>query len=286
MPDWIEVSWRTILAIVVLYLMTRLLGKRQITQLTYFEYITGITIGSIAATTSLDVESLWYHGLVALSIWALFSLGIEYLTLKSKHLRNWIEGKGTIFIKDGKILEDNLKKARYNTDELLEQLRKNKVFQVADVEFAVLETSGNLSILLKKENQPLTAKHLGIKVAPEQEPQAVILDGNIMDEPLSTIGLNREWLHTELEKIGVTQENVFLGQVDAYGQLFVDLYDDQLKVPTPSNKELLYAVLKKCEADLELFASSTKNKQAKHMYMQCAAQMEQVVTDLKPILTR
>jgi hypothetical protein len=179
-----------------------------------------------------------------------------------------------------------MKKERLTSDELMEQLRKKNVFKVADVEFAVMEPSGDINVLLTRENQPLTPKHLGIKVGPEQEPQMVIMDGKIMDEPLATIGLSRQWLNTELEKLGVTVENVYLGQVDSYGQLDVDLFDDQIKVPVPQKKAALFATLKKCEADLMLFGLTTKNKKAKEMYDQCAKQMEEIVAELRPVLHR
>jgi uncharacterized membrane protein YcaP (DUF421 family) len=222
MPFWLQVILRTLLTIIVLLIFTRLIGKRQITQLTYFEYITGITLGSLAAYASLDDSIHWAIPLLALSVWVGVSLLQEFLVIKSKAARELIEGKGTVFIKDGKILEDNLKKERYSSDELLNQLRQKNAFRVADVEFAVLETSGNLSVMMKPENQPITASKLGIKVANTPEPQTVIMDGKIMDEPLATAGFSRAWLHTELEKIGVTVENVYLAQVDGYGQLYID----------------------------------------------------------------
>nr|WP_206765535.1 DUF421 domain-containing protein [Paenibacillus dendritiformis] len=272
------------MAVIVLFLMTKLLGKRQVTQLSVFEYITGITIGSLAAYVSMDLEATWYLGLVSLGVWVAVALGIEFIQLKSKTLRDIIENKATVLIKDGKIMEDNLKKERLSIDELLEQLRRKQVFKAADVEFAIMESSGEVNILLK--NQPLTPKHLGIKVAPEQEPQTVIMDGNIMDEPLATIGLSRQWLNTELEKTGVPVENVFLGQVDAHGQLYVDLYDDQIKVPEPQKRAVLFATLKKCEADLEMFGLATQNRDAKQMYEQCSKQLQTVITELKPLLHR
>lgn len=286
MSESIEVALRTLVAVVVLFLLTKLLGKRQISQLSPFEYITGITIGSLTAYISLDLESTWYLGLVSLLVWVFVSFLMEIMQMKSKRFRNWVDGKGTILIKDGKILEDNLKKERLTSDELLQQLRKKQVFKAADVEFAVIEPSGEINVLVTKENQPLTAKHLGIKVAPEQEPQAVIMDGKMLDEPLATLGLSRAWLYTELAKIGVTLENVYLGQVDSYGQLYVDLYDDQIKVPQPQLKASVFAVLKKCQADLELFGLTTNNETTKQMYEQCAEQLQQVIQDVKPVLTR
>ncbi|MEO3944287.1 DUF421 domain-containing protein [Gorillibacterium sp. CAU 1737] len=284
MALWLEVTLRTLAAIVILFTLTKLLGKRQISQLTFFEYITGISIGSIAAYISLDLQTDWYVGLIALLVWTFVSVGIEFLQMKSKKARDFLDSKPTVLIKGGKIQEDNLKKERLTTDELMEQLRGKDVFRVADVEFALMEPSGDINVLLKRENQALTPKHLGIQVAPEAEPQAVILDGEIMDEGLTAFCLNRGWLTTELEKIGVLPENVFLGQVDAYGQLYVDLYDDKLKVPEPQAKAQLYAVLRKCEADLELFSLSTTNPEAKAMYTGCVKEINQVLAMVKPLL--
>lgn len=286
MPLWLEVVLRTLLVIVVLLFYTRLLGKKQISQLTYFEYVTGITIGNLAGYATLEDSMHWAIPMLAITVWAAVSLAVDYLLIKSKIIRNVVEGKGTVLIKDGKILEDNLKKERYSADELLYQLRQKNAFRAADVEFAVLEASGELSVLLKPEHQPLTPAKLGLKVPNMPEPQTVIMDGKIMDEPLATAGLSRAWLHTELEKIGVAVENVFLAQVDGYGQLYVDLYDDQLKIPAPSNLSLLWAVLKKCAADLELFALSTQNDNAKQMYEQATKTLNEHLERLRPYLAR
>jgi len=284
MPEWVNILLRSLGAIVTLYLLTRILGKKQIAQLTFFEYIAGITLGELAGFISTDMEAHYFLGLTALLTWFLIPLGVEYLSLKSKLMRDWFEGKARVLIKEGKVLEDNLKKERLSADELLQRLRTKDVFNMADVEFAVLETSGDLSVLLKKENQPLTPKHLGIKVGPELEPQAVILDGKRMNEPLATAGLSPQWLDTELEKLGVPMNNVFIGQVDSYGQLSVDLYDDKLKVPAPQTKAVLLSTLKKCEADLELFALSTGDEDTRKMYEQCSATMQKIISELKPLL--
>ncbi|WP_379152759.1 DUF421 domain-containing protein [Paenibacillus sp. sgz5001063] len=284
MPEWFEVVWRTFFAVVMLFFLTKLLGKRQVSQLSFFEYITGITVGSIAAYISLDTDKTWHLGIIALMVWVAFSLGIEYLQIKSKKARDFIDFKSTVLIKDGKILEENMKKERLSTDELLEELRKKDVFKVADVEFAIMESDGAINVLLTRENQPLTPKHLGVKVAPEQATQAVIMDGVIMDEPLDTLGLTRGWLQGQLEKLNLTPENVFLGQVDSYGELTVDLYADGVEVPKTQEKPQLYALLKKCEADLELFSLSTNNEQAKKMYGQCSEQLQNLLQKLKPFV--
>ena len=284
MPDWLAAIVRSVLFMIVLFLITKLLGKKQISQLSFFEYVTGITIGSIGAEMVTGLENKIYIGLITIVSTAAVPFIVGLISLKSKGFRNFVEGKGSVFIKDGKIMEDNLKKERYTTDELLELLRKKDVFQVADVEFAVLEPTGDLSVMLKKENQPLTAKTINLKVAPVKEPQTVIMDGQLLDEPLATIGRSRAWLHTELEKLGVTIENVFLGQVNSYGELMVDLFDDKLQVASPQERPSIFATMKKCQADLELFALGTESKEAKQMFSKNSEKLQKAINKVAPIL--
>src|SRR5690625_2848859 len=176
-------------------------------------------------------------GIIAMAIWFIVPLIVDFLSLKSKVFRDFVQGKSTILIQNGKIMEDNLKKEGFTADDLLENLRYKDIFNAYDVEFALLEPSGTVSVLPKKENLPPTAKDLNLKLAPSKEPQTVIVDGKVMLESLANLSLNPTWLETELEKMNVSIENVFLGQVDSDGQLTVDLYDDKLTVPSPRSEE-------------------------------------------------
>ena len=284
MPEWLDIAVRSAFFVVVLFFITKWLGKKQISELSFFEYVTGISIGSIGAEVAMGLERNIFHGVIGIVIFAAMPFFAGLISLKSKVFRNFIEGKATVFIKDGKIMEDNLKKERYTTDELLELLRKKDVYQVADVEFAVLEATGDLSVMLKKENQPLTAKDLNLSVPSIKEPQTVIMDGVIMDEPLATIGRSRAWLHTELDKLGVTVENVFLGQINSFGELTVDLFDDKLQVASPQERPLILSTLKKCQADLELFALGTESKEAKQMYRLNSEKLQEAIDKVTPIL--
>ncbi|MCM3413199.1 DUF421 domain-containing protein [Metabacillus litoralis] len=284
MPEWLEVVIRSLLFVVVLFLITKWLGKKQLSEISFFEYVVGITIGSIGAEVITGLEQNMFNGIIGIVAFAALPFLAGLLSLKSKGFRDFIEGRATIFIKDGKIMEDNLKKEKYTTDELLELLRKKDVFKVADVEFAVLEPTGDLSVMLKKENQPLTPKDVNLTVASVKEPQTVIMDGEILDEPLSTIGRSRGWLKTELEKQGVTIENVFIGQVDSYGQLTIDLFDDKLQVPSPQEKPLILSTMKKCQADLESFALGTEAKGAKQMYSKNSEKIQKAIDKVTPIL--
>lgn len=284
MPEWLDVGVRSIIFVSVLFLITKWVGKKQISELSFFEYVTGISIGSIGAEVAMGLERNIFNGIIGIVIFAAVPFLAGLISLKSKAFRDFIEGKPTVFIKDGKIMEDNLKKERYTTDELLELLRRKDVYQVSDVEFAILEATGDLSVMLKKENQPLTAKDLNLTVASVKEPQTVIMDGEILDEPLATIGRSRAWLHTELEKLGVTIENVFLGQINSYGELTVDLFDDKLQVASPQERPLILSTLKKCQADLELFALGTESKEAKKMFSENSKKLQEAIDKVTPIL--
>lgn len=284
MPDWGIVILKSFTLITLLFLMTKWLGKRQLAQLSIFEYISGIVLGGIVAIHSSTMKYTFAYGLIAMFIWFIITFAVDFLSLKSKSLRDLFQGKSAVLIQNGNIMEDNLKNEGFSSDDLLEHLRYKGIFNVADVEFAVLEPSGTVNVLPKKESLPPTVKDLGLKLAPSKEPQTVIMDGKVMLEGLANMSLNPTWLETELEKINVSIENVFLGQVDHDGQLTVDLYDDKLTVPNPTQKPLLLAQIKKCQADLELFALATKNEQSKKMYEKNSKKLQQAIEIVEPYL--
>jgi uncharacterized membrane protein YcaP (DUF421 family) len=284
MSDWVQIFIRSIVFILVLIITTRLLGKKQISQISFFEYVSGITLGSIAGEVIMGLDGNMGHGILAIVVFAGITLLVDIISLKSKKFRDVVDGKGTVIIKDGKVMEDNLKKEKYSLDDLGSLLRQKDIFNTADVEFAMLEPKGDISVLLKKENRTLTPKDLEMKVANDKVPQTVIMDGTIVNDAMTAAGKDRNWLHMELDKLGVTVENVFMGQVDSYGDLTVDLYDDKIKVPSPQVRPLLLAMIKKCQADLELFALSTESDKAKAMYNKNAKKLEEVIRILKPYL--
>ncbi|WP_370222528.1 DUF421 domain-containing protein [Cytobacillus sp.] len=284
MPEWLLIGARSILFAGVLFAITKLIGKKQISELSFFEYVSGITIGSIAGEIIMGLDNHWASGILSIFIFGLVTLFADILSLKSKSFRDFFEGKGTIFIKDGKILEDNLKKERYSIDDLSSLLRQKNVFKTADVEFAVLEPRGDLSIMLKKENQPLTPKDLQLNLPQEKEPQTVIMDGKILNDPLAESGKTRKWLNMEIEKLGLTIDNIFFGQINSYGELTVDIFDDSLKVPAPQQRPLLMAMIKKCAADLEVFSLQTDSKKAQEMYEKNTQKLNQIIQKLSPYL--
>jgi uncharacterized membrane protein YcaP (DUF421 family) len=286
MSGWLVVLARSLLMLFLTFLGVRLMGKRQPARMDAFNFTTYLVIAVVAALTTLKIITNLVFGVIALSVWVLTPIALDYLALKSKWVHDFLNGKETVLIKQGKIMDENLFRARLTGEGLLRKLRSKNVFNISEVEFAVLETTGELDVLLKAERKPVTPHDLEWPVAPRIEPQTVILDGNILDEPLARLGLNREWLRLELEKLGVSLTNVFLGQVDSDGALYVDLFDNAVILPEPNLKKTLYANLEKCQADLTTFALATQNPEAQSMYAQNAAKLSNLLQKLTPYLLR
>ncbi|KHF38874.1 DUF421 domain-containing protein [Halalkalibacter okhensis] len=282
MLGWVEVALRSFIGFLLLIAMARLFVRKPLGEASQLEFGLIASVAVILAIGSIQLTIPVGYLLVALIVWAGGAIVIMMLSVKNASFRSFIYGKGIPIMKDGKILEDNMKKQHLSTDELLRKLRGKQVFQVADVEFAVLEGNGELNVLVKKEQQPITAKMLDQQVPPIKEPETVVMDGKVLHEPLTTRGLNQEWLKAELEKMNAIIENVFMAQIDEYGQLTIDLFDDALQVPKPTELPMLEANLKSVIADLETFTLDTENPQAKQSYKWCAEQMKQVHEHVSP----
>lgn len=227
MPELVLILIRSIVSFLLLMMMARIMGKKQISQLTFFDYCVGITIGSIAATMSVDQNVKIANGLLALLIWGLFPTILALASLKSKWFTKIIDGSPTILIEKGNVLEENMKKTLLSIEELMLLLREKGTFKVSDVEMAILETNGQLSILLKTDQQPVTPTIARITIPQEHSPTILIMDGQLLKKGLKDRGLTEEWLGNEVKKQGATTiKDVFLAQVDSLGNVYVDLYDD------------------------------------------------------------
>ncbi|MDR5658941.1 DUF421 domain-containing protein [Serpentinicella sp. ANB-PHB4] len=286
MRNWIEILLRSVALFFVALVFVKIISKRNVARMTAFNLVNYLVVAIIAGLISVNVIDNVALGMVALSVWVILSFALDYLSLKSKMIHDWINGKEMVLIKDGKIMEENLKQARLTGEELLKELRSKEVFSFMDVEFAIMETTGEINFLLKSENTPITPKQIGKKVSKQTAPQTVILDGNVIDESLSNIGLNQNWLYTQLEGMGVSLDNVYIAQVDSSGDLYVDLFDDALQIPEPTVREMLYANLEKCQADLTSFSLETEDKNAKNMYALNAEKLGKVIDLLEPHLMK
>lgn len=286
MQAWVQILLSSVSLFFLLLFFIRLMGKRNVARMTPFRFVSYIVIAVIAALMSLNLIPNPAFGFIALTVWILFPILLDYLSIKSKWFHDIVNGKETVLIKHGKIMEENLLQTRLTGEELLRELRSKNAFNLADVEFAVMEETGDINVFMKSHKKPVSPYELGIKVAPQTEPQTIILDGNILNEPLSSLGFNKEWLGINLETLGVSLDNVFIGQVDSSGDLYLDLFDDAVQLPQPKVREMLYANFEKSQADLMSFALETKNETAKQMYSEHAEKLQQLMEKLKPYLLR
>ena len=206
---------RSMVAFIVLFIFTRIIGKQQVSQLTVFEYLVGITIGSIAAAMSIELEIQTLNGIVGIAVWALIPIGLAMINLKSPILRRYIEGEPKVLIRNGRIVDHNLRKERLDLDQLMMLLRQKNVFSMADVEFAILEVNGQLSVLPKADKKPLTPSDLKIPVQKEEFPLVVIKDGVINHQKLLEGGLDSIWLTGKLREQGINDiKEVMLAQIN------------------------------------------------------------------------
>lgn len=286
MQMWIQILLRTISLFFLTLVIIKLMGKRSISRVTPFSFVCYVVIGIIAALISVNVITNIAFGIISLAIWGLFPIALDYLSMKSKWVHDLVSGKEKVLIKHGKIMEEGLQEVRLTGEELLRELRHKNAFNLADVEFAVMETTGELNVLLKSDKKPVTAHDLNQKVAPQAEPQTIILDGNVLNEPLFSLGLNKEWLRIQLENAGVSLDNVFIGQVDSSGDLYLDLFDDSVQLPQPKVKEMIFANLEKNQANLMTYSLETNDKEAKAMYKKNAEKLQQLIDKLEPYLLR
>jgi len=286
MKEWLIILFRSIGLFFGVLISIRLMGKKQIARMTPFHFVSYGVIAVLAALISTNLIKNLGFGLLALSVWVLLPIILDYVSMKSKWLHDVLNGKETLLVKNGKIMEENLKQLRITGEELMRELRSKNAFLMSDVEFAMMENTGEVNVLLKSERRPITPHDLGKKVSPQMAPQTVIMDGNILDEPLGNLGLNRGWLMEQLEVMGVSKDNVFIGQVDAYGDLYVDLFDDSLQQPQVQVKELLYATLQKCQADLVSYGMETEDNKAKKMYESNGERLNELLQKLEPFLLK
>jgi len=221
--QWFEITGRVFASYIVLLIMTRLMGKKQPSQLTFFNYVTGITIGSMAASLATDNNLQFSQGIYSIILWSLLTILMEYLTLKSIKIRYWTDGRPTVLIKHGEIVKSALVKTKYNLDELNMMLRKSNIFEMKEIDYAILENNGELTILKKVEFQNFTKQDSNKSfTANKNLPTQVINEGKINSDTLDEFGLDEKWLAQELKKKGYKNtDDVFYAEIDSSGQLFI-----------------------------------------------------------------
>lgn len=215
---------RTTASFFAILFLARLIGKKQLSQLTFFHYVTGITIGSIAAEISAQIETPFFDGLLALVWWSFLTLAISFISMKSQKLRTLFDDKPIPIIENGQILMHNLKKCRLNFDELGMLLREQSVFDFREVQYAIFETNGQLSVLKYGVYETATKADVKATSEPKQLPVVVVVQGQIIYPNLFELGLSEDWLLKKLKrksKAELTQ--IDFAQVQSDGSVFVSV---------------------------------------------------------------
>lgn len=213
---------RTILLYILVVITMRLMGKRQIAQLEPFELVIAIMIAELAVIPMQDRNIPLINGIIAITTLLFIQVTFSVLSLRSISFRSFLDGRYSLIIANGVIQEKEMRKARYNLDELLEQLRLKSIFSLADVEFAILETSGELSVLLKSQKRTVTPADMKLETTYEGLPLVLIMDGQVMSSELRKSQLTEAWLRTELEKCGIKSPNeVLIASLNTQGELFL-----------------------------------------------------------------
>ncbi|WP_379156388.1 DUF421 domain-containing protein [Paenibacillus sp. sgz5001063] len=231
--NYIEILMRTVLSVGLLLLIPRILGKQTLSNMTSNDFVISITLGSLAANLAFNVSLKSTYLVLSIVVITAISFLLSFISLKSRRLRSWISGSPTVLIEDGKIMEANMRKIHYTLDSLVQALREKEIFNLEEVEYAVLEDNGQVSVLKKEAYQSVTKQDLGLVLHPQAFPVELIMDGVVVEDNLKRNGLTREWLETELEKKqqGKTLADVFYAVKGTQQQLVFDFYEDGVQNP-------------------------------------------------------
>lgn len=229
MSPHVEIGLRAAAAFFLVMFLTRLIGKGQMGQLTVSDFVNAIAIGSIGANMATDHKENVIYYVIGIIVFGGLTYLSNYIALKSRPVRELLEGEPTVVIQNGKLLENNMRKMRYSVDNLLMQLREKDIFNIAQVEFAVAEPNGKLSVLPKSQHRPATPHDLQLPTKYQGMTSEIIMDGKIIRQNLQQNNLSEEWLMQELTKQNVADpKQVILATLDTDGNLYVDKYENSL----------------------------------------------------------
>lgn len=211
----------TFVSLVVLFILAKLMGNKQISQLTTFDYINGITIGSIAAELATSSWDDWHESLIAMVIYGLVAVAISYISLTLMPLKRFFSGKTTVIYDNGKFYKKNLRRCKLDIGEFMSELRSQGYFSMKEIESAYLESNGKLSVLPKSYKKPMTPYDMGMKPSKATADPVFVMDGKVLEKNLKRSGKDKLWLMSKLKENGVTLKDVFIAQADGENELSV-----------------------------------------------------------------
>lgn len=219
----VKVILASVLSAAALFVIAKVLGHKQMSQLDFFDYITGITIGSIAAELATELEKPW-KPLIAMLVYGVITVMLSLIISKLPRLRKFINGTPTIIMSDGKLYRKNMKKAKLDLSEFMVMCRQEGYFNLSDIQTAIFEYNGRLTVLPKATKRPVNPADMNLVPEAEKIHTEVIMDGRVMGENLKRMGLDENWLKKELKVQGYKNpKEIFLGICDSNNQLTVFL---------------------------------------------------------------
>lgn len=219
--DFVKVILVSLLSAVSLFVIAKIMGHKQMAQLDFFDYITGITIGSIAAELATELEAPW-KPLIAMIIYGMVSYGLTIAAHKFPKVRKYINGTPTIIMNNGKLYRKNMKKAKLELSEFMVLCRQEGYFNINEIQTAIFEYNGRITILPKSEKRPLTPEDVNITPEKAQIFTEIIMDGRILHENLKRLGLDLTWLEKELKKQRYdSAREIYLGICDGNNKLLL-----------------------------------------------------------------
>ena len=216
------VTIRSIISLTVLFAITKLLGKKQVSQLSLFDYVIGISIGNFAAEMTINIQTQFANGVAAIITFGLIAYLVSITTLKSIKIRRFFMGTPTPIIQKGQILEQNLKKVKFDINDLLEECRSKGYSDISEIEYALVESKGTLSILPKGEYLPITIKDMKLKPQKQSLVANIIIDSKVMINNLKNMNKDEKWLDQQLKEKGYkNKEKILLATLDINEKLTI-----------------------------------------------------------------
>lgn len=212
--NFLRLCLTAVLSFVTLFLTAKYMGHKQISQLDFFDYIAGITIGSIAAEMATELEEPW-KPFVAMIIYGGATLLLSIISIKFPRTRKYLNGTPTILMDNGKLYRENLKKAKLDLSEFMVMCRQQGYFDLTNIQTAIFEYNGKLTILPQSAQRPLTPNDMNLAPAQDMIFTEIIMDGRILDDNLKRMGLNTKWLENQLKQNHIcSAEDIFLALCD------------------------------------------------------------------------
>ena len=227
--NFFPVLYRSLISLLTLFFVAKIIGKKQISELSLFDYVIGISIGNFAAEMTINLDSPEFDGILAVIIFGGIAYLVSYLSMKSILLRRFVMGTPTVIIQNGKIIKKNMQKVRLDMNDLLEEARIKGYFNLSELQYGIMEANGEMSFLPYAKNMPLTREDMNKSVQKNCLSAAIIIDGKILKHNLKKFDRETDWLLKEIKKQKYELKDIMLCTIDEDEKLTYFINDENMK---------------------------------------------------------